>query len=476
MDPIEPEQLAAALVKLNEWALEHRREPDADELSTRLREHLGTDPPGLPVVSRGLEGYQRANFQVAIERYLEGAGREAELVGLPMTRGYRVGLAELLKGGSRQFAGDAGEAGPIEYEPVDVGDRRIMCVAAGLWLIRDGGARFVLMLRRSDHGPRNAELGVEIVAPERAGAERLLSELERLMRELNPYRGHVLVLSGSQFGGVGVEVQRLPPVTAEQIVLPGGVLERIERHTKTFSEHADSLRAAGRHLKRGLLLHGPPGTGKTLTVMYLSELMPERTVVLLTGNALSAIGAVSAACAMARELAPATLVMEDVDLVAENRMRGQPTTVLFELLNELDGLAEDTDVIFVLTTNRPEVIEPALASRPGRIDLAVAMPLPDAGGRARLLDLYGAGLRLELADRARLIAATEGVTPAFIREALRRAALMALERGAEATIDEVALLDVVRELRDDADRLTSSLLGGPASAGADSARGTPPGT
>ncbi len=109
------------------------------------------------------------------------------------------------------------------------------------------------------------------------------------------------------------------------------MLERIERRTKTFSEHAEALRASGRHLKRGLLLHGPPGTGKTLTVMYLSSLMPERTVLLLTGNAL---GAVATACAMARELAPAMLVLEDVNLVAENRALGRPTTVLFELLNQ----------------------------------------------------------------------------------------------------------------------------------------------
>jgi hypothetical protein len=120
--------------------------------------------------------------------------------------------------------------------------------------------------------------------------------------------------------------------------------------------------------------------------MYLSELT-DRTVLLLTGHAL---GAVTPACEMARGLAPAMLVLEDVDLVAENRMHGHSTSLLFELLNQMDGLSEDTDIVFVLTTNRPEVIEPALASRPGRIDLAVSMPLPDAEGRSRLPDLYGA--------------------------------------------------------------------------------------
>jgi hypothetical protein len=466
VQPVEsptPEDLARALVDLADWAQSFSAEQSGDGLGERLRGHLGGEVAGLPVVARALEGYQRANFQVAVDAYLDAPGRLAELIGLPMAQGYRVGLAELVGGAPHSPWGmEGGEAGPIEYEPVDVGDRRIMCVAAGLWLITDGEEPLVLMLRRSDQGPRRAELGVEIMARGRDAAERLLGEMERLMAEHNPYRGRILVLSSSPFGGVGVEVQKLPAVTRGQIVYPAGVLERIERHTKTFSEHAEALRASGRHLKRGVLLHGPPGTGKTLTVMYLSNLMPERTVLLLTGNAL---GAVAPACKMARELAPAMLVLEDVDLVAENRMHGQPTSVLFELLNQMDGLNEDTDVVFVLTTNRPEVIEPALASRPGRIDLAVSMPLPDEEGRGRLLDLYGEGLQLELRDQASFIAATAGATPAFIREALRRAALLAAERGEGARITDELLSSGIQELREGADQLTGALLGAQPAAG-----------
>jgi hypothetical protein len=458
MDELKPEDLARALVGLQEWANSVPLAQSEGGLSEQLRSHLGEDAKGYPVVSRALEGYQRANFQVAIDRFLEEPARKAELIGLPETHGYRMGLAELVRGSDRRWGPDPGEIGPVEYEPVDIGERRIMCVAAGLWLIGDGEESYVLMLRRSDDGPRQTGLGLEIMASRRETAEAVLEELERLMRELNPYSGQVLVLSSSPFGGVGVEVQPLPPVTREQIVFPDGVLERIERHTKTFSDHAEQLLAAGRHLKRGLLLHGPPGTGKTLTVMYLSRLMPGRTTLLLTGTAL---GAVAPACEMARELAPAMLVMEDVDLVAENRMGGRPTTVLFELLNQLDGLNEDVDVIFVLTTNRPEVIEPALASRPGRIDLALKMPLPDDRGRARLLALYGNGLQLELDDEARFIAATAGCTPAFIREALRRAALLAIERGRGNTIDDELLTDAVNELRENPDELTGPLLGAP---------------
>jgi ATP-dependent 26S proteasome regulatory subunit len=64
----------------------------------------------------------------------------------------------------------------------------------------------------------------------------------------------------------------------------------------------------------------------------------------------------------------------------------QPTNaILFELLNGTDGLDKDHDTLFVLTTNQAELLEPALAARPGRIDQAVELVSPDPGGRRRLL-------------------------------------------------------------------------------------------
>jgi ATP-dependent 26S proteasome regulatory subunit len=57
----------------------------------------------------------------------------------------------------------------------------------------------------------------------------------------------------------------------------------------------------------------------------------------------------------------------------------------------MDGLREDTEVLFTLTTNRPDQIELALVSRPGRIDQAIEFPLPDEEGRAKLTKLYVRG-------------------------------------------------------------------------------------
>lgn len=72
------------------------------------------------------------------------------------------------------------------------------------------------------------------------------------------------------------------------------------------------------------------------------------------------------ACALARTLQPSLIVLEDCDLVAEDRSfssTGQP--LLFTLLDEMDGLGADVDVSFLLTTNRVDLLETALAQRPG---------------------------------------------------------------------------------------------------------------
>ena len=81
---------------------------------------------------------------------------------------------------------------------------------------------------------------------------------------------------------------------------------------------------------------------------------------------------------------PALVVLEDVDLVAEPRDCEATNAALFQTLEAMDGLAADADVAFLLTTNRADLLEPALVQRPGRVDLAVEIAKPDQEGRERL--------------------------------------------------------------------------------------------
>lgn len=350
--------------------------------------------------------------------------------------------------------------GPVDYVnlPVDI-DRTMPCVQFGLYLIPgDAGPVAAFVRGPVEHSPQE-RLSVDVMATDRTVAEGFLARLRELMRIHNVYRGKVLSFDFTPYGSYRLTFHRLPAVARDDIVLPDGVLEAIEAHTMGIARRAEELRPAGRHLKRGLLLYGPPGTGKTLSVMYLARQMPDRTVLLLIGHGLGGLGQ---AGAMARALQPAMVVLEDVDLVAMDRslpgLHANP--LLFQLLNEMDGLAEDEDVVFVLTTNRVELLEAALAARPGRVDQAVELPLPDPQSRRRLFELYTRGLVADLQGLDEFIDRTDGVSPAFIKELIRRATLDAVERdGSGAMVRDEHMDRALADLLERGGSVLRSLLG-----------------
>ncbi len=436
--------------------------PEQESEFTRLfTDHFQADISKFPIVSEEFDEYDHANVQLAVEAYLGTDGRAAELIGVTVEHEYmQATLPQLVKPNqSGLFAGSRPTAGPVQYVNITVHEDQVLaCVHSGLYLIKNQNQRLAVLIRRPAEPSFNRKIHLDVIASEKSEGENFLSEIRQTIRKKNIYRGRVISLSETDYKGTQVFFHRLPQINREQIILPKGVLERIERQTLTFTKHSQKLLEAGRHLKRGLLLHGPPGTGKTLTAMYLASQMQERTVLLLTGRGL---GAIQSSCALARLLQPSIVVLEDVDLVAEERTRpgATCTALLFELLNQMDGLADDADILFLLTTNRPDILEPALASRPGRIDLAIELPLPDAPCRRRLFELYGTGLTVNLSELDDLIQRTEGVSPAFIRELLRKAALFAAEEGEDINVNDKHLKEALRELLFEGGSLTKALLG-----------------
>lgn len=424
------------------------------EFLTLLREHLGAAPDELPVVAEDVSAWDHANLQLALESVVGAESRSVRLVGVGGGRRYFKGLSF----GDLVHTREA-TLGSVEYENLPVGPGKTHpCVKYGLALLDDAAGPAALLVRSiGQHGPRQGGgLQVEVMTPIDGLATSLLDELRGAMKALNVFRGQVVSMESTMWGAIQVVFHERASISRDDVILPAEVLADIERHTLGVGRRADALRASHRHLKRGLLLHGPPGTGKTHTVKWLTAELDSSTVIILSGGSLGIAGPV---CRLARELAPAVVVLEDVDLVARDRMLPHGGgSLLFELLNELDGMADDADVAVVLTTNRPDLLEPALAARPGCVDLAVAIALPDAACRRRLFDLYARGLDLELEDTETVVERTDGVTASFFRELLRQATLDAAEAGSTTVRDEHvhAALD---RLLDSAGALTRMLLG-----------------
>ena len=231
------------------------------------------------------------------------------------------------------------------------------------------------MIHKSDSLMRGGST-LELMAHERSLAQDAFNKLLSEAHSQSTFKGKCFSLEKDQGFDQSIKVRfhEWPPVSRDSIVLPEEIMRVLERNVLGILQNAEKLRQSGWGSRHGVLFHGAPGTGKTLVVRYLAQACKDHTVVLLTGKQL---GAIRESFEVARLLAPSIVVIEDVDLIAEDRTTNRQAVFLCELMDEMDGLGAKTDCIILLTTNRPEVLEVALAARPGRVDQAIEFPLPD---------------------------------------------------------------------------------------------------
>lgn len=449
-------------------------DPTGGRLVRRLVRHLGCDPRQLPVVAHEFPSAQLVDIDAALACWPdEEEGRHLELLGLtgPHRRGSP--LSDLL-------SGELGvDIGPVDYvDRADSANTSRSCVRIGLFLLRDSRGPLVVLLRGSDRQNPSPVGQLELISTDPGHGREFLDGILRISVERSVLRGQVLAFGGVSNSYGDLRFVTRPEMDRSQLVLPEATLRQIERHVLGIAGVRSRLREADQHLKRGVLLYGPPGTGKTHTVRYLLGQMPGTTTFILSGEAYRFI---SYACGLARSFQPAVVVLEDVDLVAADRSLGLPggNPLLFEVLNHIDGLGDDVDVTFLLTTNRVDILERALAERPGRVDAAVPIDAPDGEGRERLFRLYGRSLGLAdvgVSELEPAIATTEGCTATYLREVVRRAALIAAEAHPHdrLRVDGPALARAATELLDDRAALTRAILGGAGREGPSASAAAPP--
>ncbi len=444
------------------------RTDDKPHLDDVLTEHLGRSPVGLAVVSEQVPGIRTADADIAIETVMgRSAGSRTVGIGGGEQR-MHTSLPEMVEQDAQWHHYPVGA---VDYLRSPVGPdttRRVIAFGLHLFHFAAGGTTPgvpVAVLQRSANPRFGMQGSLEILAPDEEIASGLVAELRAAMNEHSVLRGQMVTFVASEFDPSmgGITFLDRPTLTEQDVILPPGVLDRVTRQVLGVAAHRETLRAAGQHLKRGVLLYGPPGTGKTHTVRYLAGARPETTVIVLTGTTLALV---RMATEIARVLEPAIVVLEDCDLIAEDRsFHDGPQPLLFEVLDAMDGLGPDTDIAFLLTTNRADLLERGLAQRPGRVDLAAEVPLPDEPARRALFELYRAGIAFspEALDAAG--ERTDGVTASFVKEVVRRAVLIAAEAG--HAVGDADLEAAVSELTEDSAGITRSLLGGGAADGDD---------
>ncbi len=225
-----------------------------------------------------------------------------------------------------------------------------------------------------------------------------------------------------------------------------------------FLKEPDRYLNLGARLPRGVLLIGPPGTGKTLLARAIAgeagvpffSISASQFVEMFVGVGASRVRDLFT---KAKAAAPAIVFVDELDAVGRERGAGfgggndEREQTLNQLLVAMDGFDDQTKVIVLAATNRPDVLDPALL-RPGRFDRQVTLGLPDRSGRLAILAIHTHQVRLAAGvDLGRIAARTPGFSGADLGNLANEAALAAARRGGadveagdfDAALDEILL-------------------------------------
>lgn len=208
---------------------------------------------------------------------------------------------------------------------------------------------------------------------------------------------------------IGFYLTRVPVTTDELIAMPDEATSEIIGEFETFWAAAPQFRKRGFLHKRGFLLWGPPGSGKTsLLNQLMNRVVNELDGVVILGEGSPTL--IAGGLGLLRKMEPhrpAIVVMEDID--ATVRRYGES-----ELLSLLDGESQVDNVVFVATTNYPELLDKRLVDRPSRFDRIRYVGMP--GAKAREAYLRAKEPELAEEELREWVAKTKGFSVAHLRE------------------------------------------------------------
>ena len=254
-----------------------------------------------------------------------------------------------------------------------------------------------------------------------------------------------------------------PTVCFEDVAGIGEAKEELQE-VVTFLKTPERFTAVGAKIPKGVLLVGPPGTGKTLLAKAIAgeagvpffSMAASEFVELFVGVGASRVRDLFR---KAKAKAPCIIFIDEIDAVGRQRGAGigggndEREQTLNQLLTEMDGFEDNSGVILLAATNRPDVLDAALM-RPGRFDRRILVDLPDRRGREQILAVHARSRPLEeavsLPDWA---ARTPGFSGADLANLLNEAAILTARRQRSAIGEQ--------EIGDALERITMGLTAAP---------------
>ena len=246
--------------------------------------------------------------------------------------------------------------------------------------------------------------------------------------------------------------QERPQVTFGDVAGEDEAVEELEE-IREFLTSPDKFHKVGARIPRGVLLYGPPGTGKTLLAKAVAgeagvpffSISGSEFLEMYVGVGASRVRDL---VSRAKKVAPASIFVDEIDSIGCHRGSGygggsdERDQTLNQLLVEMDGFDDRSNLIFIAATNRPDILDPALL-RPGRFDRQIAVEAPDLKGRAAILKVHSEGKPLtQDVDLQQVAKRTPGFTGADLANVLNEAALLTARSNADL-IDNRAIDEAI---------------------------------
>jgi AAA+ superfamily predicted ATPase len=251
--------------------------------------------------------------------------------------------------------------------------------------VPETGAQFMLVVQTGERkGFGNALDSVALIYSE-ADEAAVVALVNQLLRESNPFKARVVLVNRD----LRTIRSRMSDRTWADIIPHEQVRAELDFIAASI-RNREMLKAEGLSIKRGLLLSGPPGDGKSSALeCFVNDIAGEASVIIV-----EAVEHIRAVYHLAQTLAPAVVVLEDLDLMTKSRQNPYSYAaigkddVTGELLQVLSGGSAYADIVTIATTNHPEAIDEALAKRAGRFDAHIRMGYPSEAEKQRILELY----------------------------------------------------------------------------------------